>query len=307
MSFFYLGPIIKKRREQMQCTQEDLADGICSVPTLSRIENGERMPSKSNLEMLLQRLGYSDNMVDMYIDEDEFHKHDLKYQIRQAYILGNISKASAFYTELDSILHEPTSSELQFMELYHIILNKSNYSRDVQQSYFENALKRTCPKYSNGVFPVVLSYEEIILLNNIALCLFDGGKQEESIAMLVGLKHYYEVKIVNQEERLRTQPMTLYNLSKMLGLMGRYNECVDVCNAGIRLAQETGRCNVLPGTLYNKAWALIKGQDKFEMGKERAEQLLKKAYYIAVCMSKMDEAKHYEGFYFSNYGKHLSL
>ena len=42
-------------------------------------------------------------------------------------------------------------------------------------------------------------------------------------------------------------------------------------------------------------------------GKERAAQLLKKAYYMAICMAKMDEAKHYEDFYFSNYGEHLSL
>lgn len=104
MSIYYFGSIIKKRREQLQCTQEDLADGICSVPTLSRIENGERMPSKSNLEMLLQRLGYSDNMVDIYIDEDEFRVHNLKYQIRQAYILGHLRDAAELYAELKKIM-----------------------------------------------------------------------------------------------------------------------------------------------------------------------------------------------------------
>ena len=93
----------------------------------------------------------------------------------------------------------------------------------------------------------------------------------------------------------------------MLGLMGRCSECIDICNLGIRIAQETGRCNVLSRMLYNKAWVLIKGQDNVEMGKERAAQLLKKAYYMAICMAKMDEAKHYEDFYFSNYGEHLSL
>lgn len=307
MSIYYFGSIIKKRREQLQCTQEDLADGICSVPTLSRIENGERMPSKSNLEMLLQRLGYSDNMVDIYIDEDEFRVHNLKYQIRQAYILGHLRDAAELYAELKKIIKDPTSSDLQFMELYRVLLNNEEYSLAEQLSCFEKALKRTCPKYTNGTFPVVLSYEEIILLNNIALCSFKRGKQEMAVTMLMGLKHYYETQIVNQEECLRTQTMTLYNLSKMLGLMGRCSECIDICNLGIRIAQETGRCNVLSRMLYNKAWVLIKGQDNVEMGKERAAQLLKKAYYMAICMAKMDEAKHYEDFYFSNYGEHLSL
>ena len=57
------GLIIKRRREELGYTQEELADGICSVPTLSRIENGERMPTKEHFEMLLQRLGYSDTTL----------------------------------------------------------------------------------------------------------------------------------------------------------------------------------------------------------------------------------------------------
>ena len=62
MSIFLLGPLIKQKREELGLTQEDLADGICSVPTLSRIENGERLPDKQHSEMLLQRLGYSDTV-----------------------------------------------------------------------------------------------------------------------------------------------------------------------------------------------------------------------------------------------------
>ena len=61
MSIYLFGPLIKQRREELGYTQEDLADGICSVPTLSRIENGERIPTKQHSEMLLQRLGYSDS------------------------------------------------------------------------------------------------------------------------------------------------------------------------------------------------------------------------------------------------------
>ena len=41
MPIFQFGFMIKHRREELGYTQEDLADGICSVPTLSRIENGD--------------------------------------------------------------------------------------------------------------------------------------------------------------------------------------------------------------------------------------------------------------------------
>lgn len=66
MAVFQLGAVIKNRREELGITQEDLADGICSVPTLSRIENGERMPTKDHFEMLMQRLGYSAMSLDFF-------------------------------------------------------------------------------------------------------------------------------------------------------------------------------------------------------------------------------------------------
>ena len=86
MSIFLLGPLIKQKREELGLTQEDLADGICSVPTLSRIENGERLPNKSHSEMLLQRLGYSDMMHISYVTEKTLELHELKFKIRQAII-----------------------------------------------------------------------------------------------------------------------------------------------------------------------------------------------------------------------------
>ena len=78
MSIYQLGHIIRLRREDLGITQEELADGICSVPTLSRIENGERMPNKAHVEMLLQRLGYSDTMSYVYVDRNELQRHELK-------------------------------------------------------------------------------------------------------------------------------------------------------------------------------------------------------------------------------------
>ena len=93
MAIFQFGPIIKSKREELGYTQEELADGICSVPTLSRIENGDRMPTREHFEMLLQRLGYSDTMLDHFVDERHLHLHELKFQIRQEIMLNHLEKA----------------------------------------------------------------------------------------------------------------------------------------------------------------------------------------------------------------------
>ena len=86
MAISQIGAVIRRRRVELGLSQEDLADGVCSVTTLSRIENGERMPTQNHLEILLQRIGYSDMMVQSYLSEEDFLAHDLKFKIRQAFI-----------------------------------------------------------------------------------------------------------------------------------------------------------------------------------------------------------------------------
>ena len=62
-----LGDIIRSLRKKAHLSQEQLADGICSPVSISRIENGMQMPSGTVLEALLSRLGTSTyQLCDIY-------------------------------------------------------------------------------------------------------------------------------------------------------------------------------------------------------------------------------------------------
>lgn len=54
---YQIGEVIKRTRESLGLTQEALCDGICSVETLSRIENGRHVPGRSNFQALMERMG----------------------------------------------------------------------------------------------------------------------------------------------------------------------------------------------------------------------------------------------------------
>ena len=125
MAVFQLGPILKARREALGLSQEDLADGICAVPTLSRIENGERMPTKNHFEMLMQRLGYSAMSMDFFTDKQDFLIYELKFKTRQAYIARNYPLARKFLDELEMMLDKPTKIDRQFVLLHQILLNQN--------------------------------------------------------------------------------------------------------------------------------------------------------------------------------------
>lgn len=258
MSVFQLGPVIRNRRIELGLSQEDLADGICSVPTLSRIENGERMPTKNHFEILMQRLGYSAASLDFFTDKQDFLIHELKFKIRQAYVLTDYSLTKQLLDEYEKLISETSKIDQQFFQLYQTLLNIKQYTREELQLRFESALRLTCPSYSTNRLPHVLSYEEIILLNNIAVSYDVPETRHQTIDILRALKSYYDNHVINSEEALRTQPMILYNLSKVLGLAGHYDECLEICDQGIRLARNTGRCSYLGRTLYNRAWVLTK-------------------------------------------------
>ena len=305
MAVFQLGAVIKNRREELGITQEDLADGICSVPTLSRIENGERMPTKDHFEMLMQRLGYSAMSLDFFTDKQDFQTYELKFKIRQEYVSRNYALAGKYMKELESTLENPTKIDRQFILLHDVLINESKYSNGERLEQLEAAIQLTCPKFKSGVIPKVLSYDEIILLNNIAICHNAQGDTAQAIEILTALKEYFDHHVISVEEALRTQPMILYNLSKYLGLSGRYDECIEICDLGIRIARKTGRCSLLGKTLFNRAWALL--QRNRTEDREVAKRALKDAIYFSHVIGDQKNLKIMQEFYTESFGEPISL
>lgn len=303
MAVFQLGPVLKARREALGLSQEDLADGICAVPTLSRIENGERMPTKNHFEMLMQRLGYSAMSMDFFTDKQDFLIYELKFKTRQAYIARNYPLARKFLDELEMMLDKPTKIDRQFVLLHQILLNQNQFSNAEKLEQLETAILLTCPKYKNNYIPQVLSYDEIILLNNIAICYNALGGCDRAISILTALKEYYDHHVISEEEALRTQPMILYNLSKFLGLSGRYDECIEICDLGIRIARTNGRCPLLARTLYNRGWALL--QRNHSGDREATEKDLRHAHQFSEVMENSRDAEFISSFYEKTFAKRI--
>jgi transcriptional regulator with XRE-family HTH domain len=305
MSKYQIGSFIKMKREELGITQEELADGIISVASLSRIENGGRTPRKENLQSILQRLGYSDSVVNNVSAKEDLSIYLMRYELRQAYIMNDHKKAEQLLSEFKSIPSELSPVNRQVYEEIDTLLkfNKKEISNEEALKRLENALRLTCPKYTRDNLPKFLTYEEILILNNIALRLNYEGNSEKTIEILYHIKNYYDKHICDIEEALRTQPMILYNLSKFLGLAGRFDESISVCNQGIKLARETGRCSHLAKTLYNLARDLYERNEPGDRESSKYNAL--QAYYLAIALKKEKSAKHYKEFLIENFESNL--
>ncbi len=300
MSTRKLGTLLRMRREELALTQEELADGICSVPTLSRIENGERMPTKNHFEALVERLGLSSLMLDCFIDENTLRINELKYQIQLSYRNREYAQAREQLARLEGMVTDHTSLDWQFVLYYCILLCQETLSPERKLERLEEALLLSWPYYKTKGIPRLMSYSEINILNTIANTYGQGGKIDQAIAIYQHIRGFYESHATVPEEIIRTQPAVLYNLSKCLGQAGRYDECIEICDQGIRIARRTGRCICLAKTLYNRGWALLKRGR--ENDRVQAEISLRRACYQAYTTENQRELKHFRAFYEENFG-----
>ena len=82
MEEMLIGPYIRQKRLDKGWTQEYLCDGICTAPTLSRIETNDRTPSSSVLKALLERLGLPAGQFFALLSENDTAVNKLQKKIR---------------------------------------------------------------------------------------------------------------------------------------------------------------------------------------------------------------------------------
>lgn len=84
MACYNLGDYICESRKQLGITQEELAFGICSTGTLSKIENGFVVPKRKNYEAIMQRLGKTMGICNIHATAEEMELYAYMRQLVHA-------------------------------------------------------------------------------------------------------------------------------------------------------------------------------------------------------------------------------
>ncbi len=278
MSVYNIGEFIKEKRERMGVTQEELCQGICSLSTMSRIESGGRMPKSKVIVPLLQRLGLSDFVVDSMSTKEELEGVDLVTKMRSSYIDGDIETAKSLFTQVKPYYKTLSVSYQQFYRLFETRLKIDSGELDYAKALpiYEDLMRMTVPGYSIDSLPRLMTFEEINVLNNIAIAYGKTGRMDTAIEAYYAIKRFYDNHATNIDNVLRTLPTIYYNLSKYLGLSGRYDECVRICEDGIKYIELSDRYFNYASIMYNLAWVLVRRKNDGDI--ERAKSVLKKAY-----------------------------
>lgn len=306
MANYRIGETLRKCRTQLSITQEDLCDGICAVPTLSRIENGQRLPSKVIFDALMQRMGRNGDMYDALMSDHDFAIHEKKYEIRMSIIARDFDKVAALLNEYNALTKGEDEKLYRQFSMFAGAVLKSEQDDSPQEALemLLEAVKLTVPKYGAvRLFMLYLSLDELTMINNIATMYGQMNEREDAIKLYGELEEYMDMRCMDTQEKLRVYPLIIYNHSKDLGQSERYLECIELCNKGIELCKQMDCTRLMAKFYYNRAWSMQK-RGKPEQYEEAKRSVIL-AYILAMSVDNANQMKHYENFARENFGIEL--
>ncbi len=288
MKEFKFGTYIKKRRKELGISQEDLCEGLCSVSTLSRLENNQQTPSRSLARQLLERLGLPKNRFIALWDQESISTEALVREIRCDMIhyfrVQNEERVNLQETireklmELEEIVNPDDKSAQQFLLAHQALLSSakgtSGYRKKLDMQL--KAIRLTCPTFDPDNFRHGhYSTDEIRLINQIARTYYDVGNKKESIDIYYQL--IWNIEKNNKELAGYASQFCLvsHNYAIVLALEKRYSDAKDISEQGRKTCLEYGRLQYLPGFLAIQAECFF-----FLGNKEKSKKLYQQAYYM---------------------------
>lgn len=297
MLVYAMGDILRKCRMEKGITQEELSEGICTPGSLSKMENGRREPSYSKFVALMQRMGEWTEHYECFIGEKHYKICELQKKIQNSIYRHDYETARKWITEFEQEIQAFPEEVIyhQFLRLERYICSQKKETREADIQELNEILRMTVPEYGKKkLYELFLSYQELTIVNNIALGYMKIGNLSEGIRLLEHLKEYIEEHYSISYMKMGLYSMIILNLVKYLGQAGRFQEGIEEAEKAIGQLAESGN------TLYNAelhfdiAWMLVKMNKK-----EKEEEIRKRlliAYYSELGNRQHQRAEHIKAF-----------
>ncbi|MCL2619633.1 MAG: helix-turn-helix domain-containing protein [Defluviitaleaceae bacterium] len=265
MAMFHIGTLIKEQRTGRGATLDQLCKGICHRTTLMRIEVGERTPNNFVLAKLLERLGFhAERFYFSGQSEIELRFFNLYYEIEGCIMVGELADVATKVFKLEQLHQEMNRSETESKIRQQMIMvmkcalaqkEKEEASKRIEDA--KNALGLTLGSFNEvDVSKLMISYDEISLLNMLAAAYGENGETDREINLLYRTKESMDKYHIDEYEKSRGYILTLFNLSTVLGFAGRHEESLEITNIAIKYCVIHRRLNLLPALKFNKACSL---------------------------------------------------
>lgn len=289
---YFIGDVIRRRRNMLNMSQEELSNGICSAVTLSRIENGSTSPHPKIARNLLKKLNLSGILYSAGIISDDYETHKMCDKLDDYIILRKYDEAKKLLetisTKLD--ISDPINKQYFMYKQILIFKNLDMVSQEDTLKKFKEALLVTLPRYI--FFKDTCSYYtkiEIMIMINIAIILEKLGNIAEALKLYESIEFYYNNIINDISNHIIIYELFIANYESILGNIGMYEKSNDLIEKIIVENLKSRRGSFIVNFLYSKAWNTKSSvEQKREMqpwDKDLYIKELKKSYIISCIMN----------------------
>lgn len=264
MAQYCFGSMIKEYRHRLNISQEELSFGICDVSTMSKIENGKRLPHRTQAIALMNKLGIPVEYFNIPLSSNEYRKNQIEIEI-----INNLKKNTCDFYELieeyKSIDDEMNLLEEQFYLFVTTFLEIKHYTPEEKINILTDAIKLTIPDFSVE-YPIdchLLTMLEIRIIMQLAVQYSKLKKKDITISLLKKLDRNFEKKYGKTSDFCEIHIKIISNLCMSLGLVNNIKESIDYAEKGIEISQSYENFVCLPSLLYAKGFSyiLLYGQD----------------------------------------------
>lgn len=308
MKEFPIGEVIRQRRIELGLTQEELCEGIYEPSTMSRIETGRQTPSRTKLNVLLQRLGLPDDRYYALLSDNETKIADLQKEIVSCNVLGKEKKGLEMINELEEIADPQDTTIQQFILRSKVILGKLEngeikpYSFEQKLEILFQAIHLTSPRFNiEEIDRGLYGLDEVKVINQIALTYSRNDEHKKAIDIYYQLLRYIKKHFQNILQSGGLLPLVCYNYARELDLVKRYEDALEIAQLGWQACVQYGQYRNLPVII-----ALMAECYHFLNDDNKSIEYYRQAYYIHKAIGNeksigviMSETKKYFGNDFS--------
>lgn len=146
-----LGQFLRFYREKYSFQQDKVCSGICSLATLSRVENGSKIVDSLVAESLLGRIGKEVLQFELLLNDNDYHLWITRQEIQKLVNTENYNEMEQLLAIYRKAMPQKESVHEQFC-LYHEALLKISKQASAEEIciLLYNALKLTKPEIDNG-------------------------------------------------------------------------------------------------------------------------------------------------------------
>ncbi len=267
-----MGNILCRLREEKGMSQKQLARGITSIATLSRIESGEKEGEWLLLQALFQRLGKSIDKFELVVPYEEYCLYHLRIEIIRKMIEGKEAEQDLEeyrgMIDTEKRLHWQSYLELKAVNVF----LQTKDAKQCRKQLIE-ALEITFGEWRNENWK-----DSNLCIQELEIMLMVLFLSENVLERLEDMAGYIDQRFTDQEERVKIYPKAMWILAQNYIAVRREEEAYKILCLAEQCLVENGVLTCMDRILELELVCLeAKGNRDRKLQKEK---LLEAIYFV---------------------------